>query len=917
MRKEVILKVISGINLLLQVCIVLALDPRMPIDFYRHHIWTVEEGLPMNSVYAVAQTSDGYIWVGTETGLACFDGVEFDVFSRENTPELLNDLVLSLAVDLKGALWIGTRGGGITRYQEGVFRTFTKEQGLLSNEAWALLATGDGALWIGARNGLNRFWEGKISAIPLPGKLSEYNIRALMEDRLGRIWVGTRGVGLLLVEKRGDRFETKFQGLAGQKITALLQDRAGDIWVGTTESGLIRFQDNQPFYYNTRNGLATNYISCLLEDQSGNLWIGAHGSGIFVLKNGKTRFSRFDSRQGLSGNVVCTFYEDRDRTVWIGTEGGGLNSLGDTRITSYSMKNGLSCDIISAIFQDHRGNTWIGNMGSGIDYLNPLNNQVQSITTREGMPAYTVVSIAEHPDGRLWFGTLGGGVNRFTLENKKFDIFTTREGLSDNFVRALYVDPAGNLWAGTDTGGVHHFSNGRFTSFANVRFRVNTILKDSRGRLWVGTWGNGLALLQNGNTRIYNREQGLPDNIIMAIYEDTGGALWIGTYSGGLVRFQEDKFAKIGNKDGLPDNTIYCILEDQEHYLWMSSNHGIFYAKRKELEDFCRGKIKRISTTLLTTEDGMKSSECNGGHQPSGWKTREGKLWFPTTKGVSVVDPENIGIDTPPPPVLIKKVIIDGISYDIGNKATAPPGKGALEIHYTGINFTAPKKILFKYKIDELDEQWVDAGMRRTVNYVGIPPGDYRFRVIACNSGGAWNNNGAYFDFYLKPRYYQTLVFKIFFPIGVILIFALLYRFVLSFISLQRQKRKYKGSYLNPQEAKEYLQKMLYLVEVEKVFSDADISLHSLAEKLATSPRNLSQIINEQLGKNFYEFINEYRVNEAKKILVSPRSGQLSVLEIGHRVGFNSKSAFNRAFKQFTHMTPTQFKKKIVAKEFY
>jgi AraC-like DNA-binding protein len=424
----------------------------------------------------------------------------------------------------------------------------------------------------------------------------------------------------------------------------------------------------------------------------------------------------------------------------------------------------------------------------------------------------------------------------------------------------------------------------------------------------VGTWGRGLCLLKDGKVRVFNKEDGLSDNIVMSIFEDIEGILWIGTYSGGLNRFHHGKFTRISKKNGLPENTIYCILEDQRHYLWMSSNHGIFCVKREELEDLVKEKIELISPTLFTTEDGMKSIECNGGHQPAGCKTRDGKLWFPTTKGVSVVDPENIGINTIPPPVQIKKVIIDGTSYDVGKKAVVPPGKGNLEIYYTGLSFVVPKKILFKYKIEGLEDQWINSGTRRTVNYIGIPPGSYRFRVIACNSDGIWNNTGAFFDFYIKAKYYQTLIFKISFPIAAVLIISFFYRSVKKYLLSRKLKRKYKGSSLNSEETRQCVEKIFHLIEVEKVYKDPDISLNSLAERIRTSPRNLSQIINEQLGKNFYEFINHYRVDEAKKILLSHQANKMSILEIGYEVGFNSKSAFNRAFRHFTNLTPTQFK---------
>jgi len=650
------------------------------------------------------------------------------------------------------------------------------------------------------------------------------------------------------------------------------------------------------------------------EDQAGNLWIGTHGGGINVLKTGTDSIKVFDSGEDLTSNSIYAFFEDRERTLWIGTEGGGLNSLRDSRVITYTTKNGLSYDITFGVFQDSKGIVWVGTTGFGVNYLEPGENRFHFLTTRDGLSDNTVVSIAEHPEGSLWLGTRGGGVNLLTLENKQIKTFTTRDGLSDNIVRALYVDPGGNLWAGTDSGGVHRFSNGWFILYGNLNFRVNTILRDSKGNLWAGTWGRGLCLLKDEKIDIFDKENGLSCNIVICIYEDKNKTLWLGTYGCGLNRFRytDGTFLKISRKEGLPDNTIYSILEDDKQNLWMSSNRGIFYVNREELDDFAAGRRKTIRPFLFGREEGMKSIECNGANQPAGWKTRDGKLWFPTTRGVSAIDPEHIGVNTFPPPVQIKEICIDGTSFPPGKDAVIPPGEGNLEILYTGLSFIVPEKISFKYKLEGFDNQWTDAGTRRTAYYTRIPPGSYHFRVIACNSDGTWNHTGASFCFRLKSRFYQTLFFKIAFPLCTVLIGFALYFFLKKGILYRRLKKKYKHSslHLEPDEAEEYTRQLLYLIEIEKVYQDPDISLNFLAERLKLSPRNLSQVINEQLKKGFHELINKYRVKEARKMLISPDTAYQSVLEIGYEVGFNSKSAFNRAFKHFTQMTPSQFRKK-------
>ena len=909
-----ILKILVGINLILQVTPSFALDLTKPIDFYQHNVWTIEDGLPMNSVISITQTLDGYIWLGTETGLARFDGIDFDVFDHENTPALSNDLIRSLLVDGGGVLWIATRGGGVVRCKNGTFEALFTKPGLLSNEAWILLESNDRSIWIGSKNGLNRFADEKLSVIPLPETISTHNVRALVEDRKGCIWVGTRGGGLIRVKKRGDTFEAEYKGLAGLKISTLHEDRTGTLWVGTMESGLVRLRGKEQFSFTTENGLSSNYVRCLYEDRSGNLWIGTYGGGINVLRVGKENIYLFDSGDNLSSNSIYTFYEDRERTLWIGTEGGGLNSLRDSKVTTYTTKNGLSYDIVFGVFQDSRGKIWVGTTGFGVNYLDLEENRFHTLTTRDGLSADSVYSIAESPEGSLWFGTLGGGVNQLTLDNGQITTFTTRDGLSDNFVRALYVGPKGNLWAGTDSGGVHRFSNGWFILYGNLNFRINTILRDSKGNLWAGTWGRGLCLLKDGEIDVFDKENGLSCNIVICIYEDKNKTLWLGTYGCGLNRFRytDGTFLKISRKEGLPDNTIYSILEDDRQNLWMSSNRGIFYVNREELDDFAAGRCKKIKPFLFGREEGMKSIECNGANQPAGWKTRDGKLWFPTTKGVSTIAPERIGVNTFPPPVQIKEIRIDGTSFPPGKDAVIPPGEGNLEILYTGLSFIVPEKISFKYKLEGFDNQWTHAGTRRTAYYTRIPPGSYHFRVIACNSDGTWNHTGASFRFRLKSRFYQTLFFKIAFPLCTVLIGFALYFFLKKGILYRRLKKKYKHSSLrlNPDQAEEYTRQLLYLIEIEKVYQDPDISLNFLAERLKLSPRNLSQVINEQLKKGFHELINKYRVKEARKMLISPDTAYQSVLEIGYEVGFNSKSAFNRAFKHFTQMTPSQFRKK-------
>lgn len=895
-------------------------DPVKSPGSFLHHVWTNDNGLPINTVMTINQTPDGYLWLGTEAGLARFDGIKFEVFSHENTPAFSSSLIVFLMVDRSGTLWIVTQFGGIVRYQNRRFEAFAKYSPLLSSETWCVMESTDNSLWIGSRTGLCRFNRTTLSQIALPESLSSHVVRTIVEDRNGRIWVGTSD-GLVLIKKRGNRFEPEHIDLKGIEIFTLFEDRKGALWIGTQENGLFRYWGEQMRPFTTNHGLTDNTIRALYEDRFGNLWIGTNSGGIDILpagiesnqsKSGTAPIFAFPKPEEFTSGVITSFYEDREGTLWIGTNGGGLYNLRESKITTYTNKNGLSFNNVYGVFQDSSGRVWVGTKGYGVNYFDFKDNRFHTLSTRNGLSSDSVVSFAQDLTGSLWFGTLGGGINRY--KNGNIKVFDHRHGLSSNLSRAVYVDPEGNIWAATIKGTIYRFVDNRFILALDVKFRVNTLYKDSKGNFWAGTLGNGLLRLdvEKGTFAVFNEKKGLSNNVVSCIHEDEKGILWIGTLNG-LNRFQDGDFTALSQKHGLPDDTVYWIQEDHKHDFWISSNRGIYCISCQEIDDFFKGKIETLKPSVYGKEAGMRSVECNGGNHPAGWKTRNGKLWFPTTYGVSVIDPVNIGINKVPPPVVIEKIVISGKDYPVAQPVTVSPGKNHIEVHYTALSFIVPKKIQFKYKMEGYEKKWVDAGANRSVSYNDLPPGEYRFLVIACNSDGVWNNSGASVRFYLKARFYQT-------PLFIILLVVILVSIPLLYCYFKRcklrqqltLKRKTMNASVAPEsgEDKRYIQKLFYLVEEEKVYRDPNLTIKLLASKLLISPRSLSWIINNQLNTNFYEFINEYRIKEAQQMLSAPEDHQESILEIAYEVGYNSKSAFNRAFKNFTGITPSEFRKK-------
>src|SRR5271157_4040955 len=689
-----------------------SLDPAKAITQYTHDVWQTEQGLPQNTVPAIVQTRDGYIWFGTELGLVRFDGVRFTVFDEANTPVIKSNIVVALVEDHQGRLWIGTQGGGLACLQDGKFTTYTTANGL-SNDS----------------------------------------VLSLYEDRQDSLWIGTDGGGL-------DRFKdgrftvyTTKTGLVNDAVFSITEDRQGSLWIGT-HGGLNRLKDGVFTTYATKDGLKNGYVKSVREDRQGRLWIATNGGGLSQL-NGN-RLTTYTTKDGLSSNEVWTLYEDSQGTLWIGTSG-GLDRLKGGRFEAYTSKDGLSNDAVWSIFQDREGSLWVGTAGGGLNRLQE--GKFTTFSSQEGLSKDAVLPVYEGQDGSLWVGTAGAGLNR--IKDGKVTTYTSKNGLSNDFVFSIAGDGDGNLWIGTRKG-LDRFKNGKFTTYGSKDGLSNefvmSIEADREGSLWIGTGGGGLNRFQDGKFTAYTSKQGLSSDVVMTTYQDAEGSLWIGTDNGGLDRFKDGKFTAYRMRQGLFDDAIFRILEDDNGNLWMSSNRGVFRVSKQQLSDFADGKVGSISSVAYGTSDGMKSRECNGAYQPAGWKTRDGRLCFPTMKGVSIIDPKlrlrNVRL-----PVLVEKVELGGRLLDPSAGVQLPPDSSRLEVYYTALGFRSPEKITFQYKLEGLDKHWVEAGSRRVAYYTNVPPGHYRFHVKAADGDGVWNEEDAACDLYLAPHFYQTAWF--------------------------------------------------------------------------------------------------------------------------------------------------------------
>jgi ligand-binding sensor domain-containing protein/signal transduction histidine kinase len=728
-----------------------ALDPAREVGEFARRAWQTDNGLPQNTVHSITQTTDGYVWVATEEGLARFDGLGFVVFDKQNTPALKsNDVRALLATHEGGALWASTASGA-ARLSGGEWQSFTTAQGLAGDDVASVYEDREGSIWVATSKGLSCYRDGKFTNFTSKDGLAADVVQAVSEDAEGNLWVGTdEGLSRF----RDGRFTsyTSKDGLTGGGVSAIQQGTDGCLWVGTA-NGLSSFRNGQFKNYTAADGLPNDRVISLRADREGSLWVGT-ASGLARFRAG--RFETAGGAEGLSDGIILSLFEDAEGSLWVGTESGGLRQLKDKKFTTYTTREGLASDLVKSIYEDRAGNVWVGTYGGGLNLLRE--GRVKTYTTEEGLASNIVLSLVEDADGALWVGT-PDGLSRF--RDGRFTTYTSAEGLPNDFVRSIYADRAGALWVGT-RGGLARLKDGEFTTYTTRDELpddfVGTIYEDATGSIWVGTLG-GLSRFAGGRFTNYTTRDGLSDNVVISIHGDAEGRLWIGTNGGGLNLLEDGRFTSFTTRDGLPNDTIYRILEDARGRLWMSCNKGVFRLDKSELEEFAAGHVHSLTPVLYGTADGMATRECSGGGHPSAWRGADGRLWFSTIKGVAMIDPEHLASNEQPPPTVVEQVRVDGEVVAPAPQVELAPGKSRFDFYYAGLSFVAPEKVRYRYKLEGFDRDWVDGGDRRVAYYTNLGPGEYRFLVVASNNDGVWSRTPASFAFRLEPHFYRTYWF--------------------------------------------------------------------------------------------------------------------------------------------------------------
>jgi signal transduction histidine kinase/ligand-binding sensor domain-containing protein len=711
---------------------------------YGFEAWTVDNGLPENEIRGITQTPDGYVWIATFNGLARFDGVHLTLFNRE-TPGLLSNQFGTMLQGRNGDLWLDSVDRGVVRYHDGLFRAYGRQFGIPADIINGLTGDDHGDVWLLAGNRVSRWDEASNYFVDVAPQSPSLRYRSLLWDSAG-FWVREHEKVRCFTHGNFVDFTLPKQILKDTLWGAAL-DQSGTLWLETVDGKRAR--------------ITTDNVSHMIPANSTRevtVGITYNKSLVMHVAPRLQRTFEFVNANRVVSVTPWHFYEDRQGNLWIGTLEEGLYRLQQQLIQSYTAEQGLIDRDTYATYQDRAGAVWIGAWHSGLSRF--ADGKFSSYTMADGLPDELVTALFEDREGRFWVGTHGG---LSIFDHGHFRIPSGPILPDEAVVQAICQDRHGTLWFGTRQG-LARYADGvtRFLTRKDGLAADDThaILEAANGDLWVGGYG-GLTRIRNGEFTRWTEKDGLPSANIWSFHEDNDGTLWIGTYDGGLVRLKDGKLTGYSVKDGLYDEGVFRILEDAHGYFWISCSRGVYRINKKDLNAFASGDLKKVTSTAYGKIDGMLDIECNGGLEPSGIKTDDGRLWFPTRNGVAVIDPESVVHDSVPPLVMVESSLVDNVATPVNAPLRIPPGRPNVEISYTAPNFINASQTHFKYRLEGLDPDWIDAGGRRIAYYSHLPPGEYSFHVIAGNSDGVWNQEGKTLAITVLAPFYETRWFEL------------------------------------------------------------------------------------------------------------------------------------------------------------
>ena len=728
--------------------------------------WDTDEGLPpssQNSVTSILQARDGFLWFGTLNGLVRFDGLEFVVFDESNTPGLGSSRVVALFEDRKGDLWIGTETAGVVRMSGGKYTSVGVGQGRSDCRMVSACQDRSGGIWFCMADGqLWRMAEERYSVFVL-GLDRPSSYRGVVADAEGPVWVGAddRLVSVRPFPVPGGLEPQVEVEVAVGKLDRLVASGGGGYW--RLADGVVqRWRGGQL----DRDWGAYPWgrvpVSAAAEDGQGNLVVGTLGGGVFWY-DGQGKATRISLGDHPAFNIVLSLCIDRDGTLWVGTDGRGLCRVRRQVFEVWDLSWGVSLDVVQSVSADDRGGIWIGSNGGGVTHWRE--GEMRQYGSAEGLTNRHVWAVHADRGGRVWAGTWGDGL--FCLAGERFERPPGAEVLP-RVIRAIYEDAGGRLWLGTQ-GGLAVWEGSAWRVYTQKdglsSDEVRALAEDGVGGMWVGTGGGGVNRFRGGRFEAIRRGDGLPADEVTSLLAEAGGVLWVGTRGGGLGRYAGGRWTRYTTREGLLSNSVGYLLDDELGHLWVGSTAGLMRIKKAELEAVAGRGAGVVTCRAYGKPDGLPTRECTAGSQPGAARGGDGRLWFPTARGLAAVQPSRLNPNPRPPPVRIEEVLVNGQPqvWEAGGDGGPPvlrvsAGKEHLEIRYTSLNLAAADRGRFKYRLDaEGDETtWTEAGTDRVARYPRLPPGEYRFHVQASNEDGLWNEVGSVLRLVVEPPFWRT-----------------------------------------------------------------------------------------------------------------------------------------------------------------
>jgi ligand-binding sensor domain-containing protein/signal transduction histidine kinase len=752
--------------------------------------WNNKDGLPQSSVISIIQTRDGYLWLGTLNGLVRFDGSRFKVFDENNTPGLGSGRIVRLFEDSHTNFWVGTDTAGVELIENGRVKNFDIGRSGHEGRLTSVCEDANGAVWLYTADAhLGRYQSGKMDVLDfhIPAQAIS---RMIAAEKSGPIWIAEyeagRNNGLFSFQPANFNPPTMAidQSIPARQPDFILAGQRGGIW--RLVDGRVQKWSSGRLETDLGNYLWGNMpVTSACEDNEGNLIVGTGGAGVFWYgQDGKYR--QISKTQGLSSDFVLSLCMDRGGNLWVGTDGEGLNRV---KRKIFNTPDSLHPFTAQSISEDEHGGIWAAFNAHGVTLWNT--NGAQDFAVGVGSNAWS--ALVER-NQQVWAGTRFEGL--FQFETNRFVPATGAQVLGPQ-IFALFEDHVGQLWAGTQNGlACWNGQNWKlFTTQDGLSGNIiRAIAEDAGGNLWAGTENQGLNCFKDGKFISYQAsESGLPGNDISCLYADAKGTLWVGTSGHGLARLQGAQWKPYSTDNGLASNFICYLLEDAAGDLWLGSNMGLMRISKKSLNDFADGLTNAFTCRTFTENDGLPTRECSGGSQPAAIHASDGRLWFPTTKGLVSVNPAELKPNLQPPVVMIESVQIDGLEQKTNALNSAwsqavviPPGHELLEIDYTALNFSAPDAVRFKYRLEDRDTAWTEARAERVANYSNLAPGHYQFHVVAFNEDGVPSETGGVLDITVQPQFWQTWWFR---ATGILLLGGIVIGIV-RYISTQKLKRQ-------------------------------------------------------------------------------------------------------------------------------